>query len=354
MSAYLDTSASEAGRRPEEIESDLERTRAEVSSTIDAIQSKLTPGQMMDQAFAYARTSLPAEFGANLAGTVRENPVPVTLLGIGLAWLMVSSSRRTSSSSAWARPEGPYDDEYDDPYAYEGSAYPDAGGMQGDKLRRAADAVTGKAEDWKERAGQTASQAAQAASELGQRVEDAASSAGTRARNAAHHARERLGDTAAHARARAGDLAQRSQRQYYRTKDGIHHMVDEQPLMVAVMGVAAGALLGALLPTTRREDRLMGGTRDELMDRAAEVAKEKAERVKTSARHVADVAKEEAETVAREATAGKTATDERSADMGSSSRSSPGNAATSSRPGAGAEVKPEEQYDEVPVDEAHI
>jgi hypothetical protein len=34
-----------------------------------------------------------AEFGRNLAGTVRGNPVPVALLGIGLAWLMLADWR---------------------------------------------------------------------------------------------------------------------------------------------------------------------------------------------------------------------------------------------------------------------
>src|SRR5690606_4347855 len=44
-------------KRPEEIERDLEQTRAEVSSTLDAIQEKLTPGQLMDQAIDYWRRS---------------------------------------------------------------------------------------------------------------------------------------------------------------------------------------------------------------------------------------------------------------------------------------------------------
>ena len=49
--------SNEDPRRPEEIEDDIERTRAEVSSTLDAIQSRLTPGQMMDQALQYLRSS---------------------------------------------------------------------------------------------------------------------------------------------------------------------------------------------------------------------------------------------------------------------------------------------------------
>src|SRR5690606_14145046 len=51
--------ANEENKRPEEIERDLEQTRAEVCSTLDAIQEKLTPGQLMDQALDYWRRSGP-------------------------------------------------------------------------------------------------------------------------------------------------------------------------------------------------------------------------------------------------------------------------------------------------------
>jgi hypothetical protein len=92
----------EDNRRPEEIEGDLERTRAEVSSTIDAIQSKLTPGQLMDQAVSYLRTSAPADFGTNLSHAVRDNPVPVALIGVGIAWLMMSG-QRADGRARWRR-----------------------------------------------------------------------------------------------------------------------------------------------------------------------------------------------------------------------------------------------------------
>lgn len=77
-------------RAPEQIEREIRDTRAEVGATLDAIQSKLTPGQMMDQALSYLRTSLPADFGRNMNDTVRNNPLPVALVGIGLAWMMAS------------------------------------------------------------------------------------------------------------------------------------------------------------------------------------------------------------------------------------------------------------------------
>ena len=62
-------------------------SRAEVEDTLEAIQDRLSPGQMFDQAVAYLRGSGGKEFMRNFGATVRDNPVPVALLGTGLAWL---------------------------------------------------------------------------------------------------------------------------------------------------------------------------------------------------------------------------------------------------------------------------
>jgi hypothetical protein len=81
----------------EEIERDLSGTRARLGATIDALRRKLAPGGMADGmadgAISYAKGTGGAEFGRNLAGTVRGTPVPVALLGVGLAWLMLADWR---------------------------------------------------------------------------------------------------------------------------------------------------------------------------------------------------------------------------------------------------------------------
>ena len=77
----------------EEIERDLSGTRARLGATIDVLQRKLSPGEMADRAIAYAKETGGGAFGRNLAGTVRGNPVPVTLLGVGLAWLVLADWR---------------------------------------------------------------------------------------------------------------------------------------------------------------------------------------------------------------------------------------------------------------------
>jgi hypothetical protein len=77
----------------EEIERDLSGTRARLGATADALRRKLVPGAMADRAVSYAKGTGGAEFGRNLAGTVRGTPVPVVLLGVGLAWLMLADWR---------------------------------------------------------------------------------------------------------------------------------------------------------------------------------------------------------------------------------------------------------------------
>lgn len=248
-------------RSPEEIESDIERTRAEVSSTLDAIQQKLTPGQLIDQAVSYARTSLPADFGANLGNAVRDNPLPVALVGIGLAWLMASGrhsdglarQRRLAASREEMRAasytSGAHLDEQ-----HEGTAH------------RAASKI-----------GEAGREVKDKVSDLGHRIGDRTSAAAGRAREMGQGARARL-----------GEFSERSQRSYYRTKDSVSHMVEEQPLLIGALGLAVGTLLGAALPRTQREDEMMGEARDDLMTRAKDTLREQTATVKESVQRTLD------------------------------------------------------------------
>ena len=78
----------------------MERTRARVSSTLDQLRDRLSPGQMMDEMLDYARGSGGADFARNLGAAVRDNPVPVMLIGAGIGWLMFAGSRDTRQAPA--------------------------------------------------------------------------------------------------------------------------------------------------------------------------------------------------------------------------------------------------------------
>jgi hypothetical protein len=276
-------------RSPEEIESDIERTRADFSSTVDAIQRKLSPSEMMDQAVDYALSTTPGAFGANLVSSVRDNPIPVALIGVGIAWLMAAGRQQTSSYSQPRSRRAMRRSAYspDAREIYRGASYEnyESAGDEG-MLHRAASKASDTASGLKEKV-----------SDVGQKLGSSASAMTDRVSQVGQTARTRLHETAEEAQARMSDMSRRSQEQYYRARDQFGQLLDEQPLIVGALGIALGAALGAAMPTTRRENELMGNMRDDLLGRAKETALEQAETVKQSAQRVAEVAKQEAERV---------------------------------------------------------
>lgn len=78
------------GRPPQEIQAEIDRTRREMDGTLTAIEHRLSPGQLIDQGMSYLRQNGAQEFVSNLSGQAKQNPMPVALVGIGIAWLMAS------------------------------------------------------------------------------------------------------------------------------------------------------------------------------------------------------------------------------------------------------------------------
>ncbi|HVL75500.1 MAG TPA: hypothetical protein VM406_05745, partial [Noviherbaspirillum sp.] len=263
----------------------------------------------------YARTSLPADFGKNLGNAVRDNPIPIALIGVGLAWLMAQGQRgggmeRGRRYDPYASDSG-IEEGYEGGYGLDYSRSDLHGGTQGDRMHdmaeRAAEAgrdakerVSGASREAMNRMSETGHQMADKAGEMGHRISDAASGMMDRVRHGGEQMRSRMQGSGAGARARMEDLGHRSQEQYYRARDSISHLFEDQPLVLGALGIAIGAALGAALPPTRREDEMLGRTRDDMLDRAKEVGREEAEHVKESARRVAETAKQEGQRVAQD------------------------------------------------------
>lgn len=99
------------------------------------------------------------------------------------------------------------------------------------------------------------------------------SAATDKVREKASAARERASDAYSQARERtsaAYDSARQSaSRAGQRTADG----VDSNPEVALIGGLALGALLGAILPRTRREERMFGDYGRRLNDKAKEAAR---------------------------------------------------------------------------------
>ena len=73
-----------------------------------------------------------------------------------------------------------------------------------------------------------------------------------------------------------------------------------EPLVLAGIGVALGAAIGAILPVSETENRYMGETSDAMKERASEMAEEKWHEGKEAAQHVADAAWRQAKHEAQE------------------------------------------------------
>src|SRR6516225_7422202 len=84
----------------EQLEREAEVTRRRLSQTLEELRGRMTPGQAADQLLDYTRNGPAGELLRNLGREVRENPMPLVLIGIGIAWLMIASNRTSRAAIA--------------------------------------------------------------------------------------------------------------------------------------------------------------------------------------------------------------------------------------------------------------
>ncbi|MGG5288920.1 DUF3618 domain-containing protein [Pseudomonas shirazensis] len=205
----------EADKDPDLLEQEINAKREHISDLVDALEQRLSPGQLMDQVLAYGKGN-GSEFLHNLGTTLKNNPVPATLTAVGMAWLAMNQNRPFSP----------------------GPAHTGAG--LGDRLGEAVDAVKG------------------ALGHAGDALQDAKHSVQAKA----HDLRDSTSGSASSVRDAAYQVGDKATV----VKSQFDQLLKEQPLVMAALGIALGAALGAALPNTRKEDQLMGEHSDRLTD----------------------------------------------------------------------------------------
>ena len=163
------------------------------------------------------------------------------------------------------------------PYGQPATGAPGAGGL-GSQAAGSPDWPRGGAGDATRRAGEPA----RTADTIGRPAGTTGGSAASGLREQAEHAVEQASDwTREQYRQGARQLYQardQSVRQLRSAQTGIERFATENPLMVGVMGLAAGLVIGALLPRTRHEDRAFGRWSDEVRDQGMRYARDATQR----------------------------------------------------------------------------
>ena len=85
-----------------QLEREAEQTRSQLAATLDELRSRITPGQLLDQTLDFARESNVGDLARNLGRDARDNPLPLALIGTGIAWLMMTNGRRRGFDAALA------------------------------------------------------------------------------------------------------------------------------------------------------------------------------------------------------------------------------------------------------------
>lgn len=269
-------------RTAADIEADVEETRLRVADTIVALRESMSPGQIMDQVVEYTRSSGGAEFTRNLGAQVRDNPLPVALIGAGIGWLLLSSGGK-AASAAPQRLLPPPSGTQDGPGMVEratqagasmrdsaigtasnvGSALGDAASSAGSAAGQAAGAVSG-----------AVSAAGHAVADMVGSIASATSSARDSARAYGHDASHAAREGFSSAAGGANRLGEQTGQLGHQLRQSWQQASTDQPLLIGALGLALGAVVGALLPRTQTEDRLIGEASDNVVQQLGSVAQE--------------------------------------------------------------------------------
>ncbi|MDO7912449.1 DUF3618 domain-containing protein [Pseudomonas sp. 22-AL-CL-001] len=244
----------ESQKTPDQLEQEINAKRDHISHLVDAIEQRMTPGQLFDQALAYTKGN-GGEFYHNLATTLKNNPVPTTLTALGLGWLALNQNKPFNPGPVSHGPG--LGDKLGDMVDTVKGAFAQAG----DKLHDAGDTVRSKAYDLRDKASDMSESTRHSAGDTADSLRRTAHDATDSLRRTAH-------DTTDSLRRTAHDARDQIKQQTDVVKGQFDTLLKEQPLVLAAIGIALGAAIGAALPSTRKEDQLMGSASDRLTDTA--------------------------------------------------------------------------------------
>ena len=198
MTDFLE--ATPSSQKPDDIESNIRRTRERMGDEVAAISDRLRPARIKQRA-----TEAVKRKGANLFRTAKENPVPTAIVALGLTLLFRARSKQRDSENGYAE--------------------------NGHGLKEKTQALAGDAR------------------EKAQQVVGAAG--------------EKIGHAAEQVTQKAKD-----------TGYTLQSFFERNPIIAGAGAVVLGAAVGALIPETQKEKKLMGHARDQIVDKTKSVVQQ--------------------------------------------------------------------------------
>lgn len=311
---------------PEDIQRDSDLHRARIGALVDELRDYVTPAEIANQLLGRDAGREIVQFaGVQIRRQLRRNPIPVAIIGMGVAWLLLANAMRKqqriplhdgldyqdyrqirSPSSRGGIIGGvkravrqlshehpqpaycTYSIEQEDTMAnthsekHNGRSQLNGSGSYGGDAQQSGDTSSGLV-------GRTMQKGQQMATDM---THTALHKSG----EAVSGAKQAVANTASSLMERTNEMARKTSRAASRTANragsGVGQVAREQPLLVAGVGFALGVALGALLPLTRAENELLGEQAERLKDSARDLASEGYERVKTVAQKSYDAATE--------------------------------------------------------------
>ena len=284
------------------IRADIERTRERLGETVEALGAQLNPTHLKQRVKDSVREATIGRVqnmasitrdritgsSRDLAQHIRDNPLPAAVAAAGIGWLLFRARegdrplvRRAVRRRLADEPER-LDDEFD---AYEGRALRADVGEFGEEVRERARDLSERVQETKQRVADQHRAEAQSA-RVAERVQEAkerAAEAGQRLAERASAARQRVAQRARDARHAVAERASATGRAVKEGALNTAHRVEtsykESPIGMGAVALAIGLAIGYSLPATRREARVMGDSRDRLVDKARERVADARERI---------------------------------------------------------------------------
>ncbi|NNH65829.1 DUF3618 domain-containing protein [Rhizobium laguerreae] len=278
-----------------ELQREIDQDRRRIGDRIDAIQERMSPGQLVDEVIAYTKASGGGEYVSNLGHALKANPLPVALMGVSLAWLMAKGSPSSGDMATWREEDAEYPlypatgrvRRIGPPAMENGARYSHFADGSGKRLKALTDETGGRAGHFIDEAGKTyrgfadasGKQINQIADETGAMLDAATGWAAEKweqAKNAASDLTARASGAASSLSSRSSSAATSLQEQTSKLNEAILTHFRDQPLVGGALAFAVGAAIGAALPHTDTEDEWIGdaadSAKDTLSDQAQDVA----------------------------------------------------------------------------------